>query len=57
MFALANYGVCLSVLQSCTGCSPDASPYEDDLDLSIMMEEGGECTEGGEEARAKATAS
>ncbi|XP_040202705.1 period circadian protein homolog 1 isoform X2 [Rana temporaria] len=44
-------------ITACTGCSPDAPPYEEDLDLSIMMEEGGECTEGGEEARAKTTAS
>ncbi|XP_077326737.1 period circadian protein homolog 1 isoform X2 [Lithobates pipiens] len=42
-------------ITACTGCSPDAPPYEEDLDLSIMMEEGGECTEGGEEARAKTT--
>ncbi|XP_063786949.1 period circadian protein homolog 1-like isoform X2 [Pseudophryne corroboree] len=38
-------------IASCTGCSPDATNYDADLDLSIMMEEGGECTVGGEEAR------
>ncbi|XP_075715344.1 period circadian protein homolog 1 isoform X2 [Rhinoderma darwinii] len=37
-------------ITSCTGCSPDASNYEEDLDLSIMMEEGGECRTGGEDA-------
>ncbi|KAG8544210.1 hypothetical protein GDO81_022911 [Engystomops pustulosus] len=35
-------------ITSCTGCSPDAPSYDDDLDLSIMMEEGGECRTGGE---------
>ncbi|XP_069804863.1 period circadian protein homolog 1 isoform X2 [Dendropsophus ebraccatus] len=42
-------------ITSCTGCSPDASNYEEDLDLSIMMEEGGECRTGGEEAPAEAS--
>ncbi|XP_068130136.1 period circadian protein homolog 1 isoform X2 [Hyperolius riggenbachi] len=42
-------------IASCTGCSPDALPYEEDLDMSIMMEEGGECNVGGEEARGDAT--
>ncbi|KAM8974759.1 period circadian protein homolog 1 isoform 2-T2 [Pelodytes ibericus] len=36
-------------IASCTGCSADAPTYDDDLDLSIMMEEGTECTAGGEE--------
>ncbi|XP_069623495.1 period circadian protein homolog 1 [Ranitomeya imitator] len=36
-------------ITSCTGCSPDAPNYEEDLDLSIMMEEGEECRAGGEE--------
>ncbi|XP_053320885.1 period circadian protein homolog 1 isoform X2 [Spea bombifrons] len=36
-------------ITSCTGCSPDAPPYEEDLDLSVMMEEGGDCTAGTEE--------
>ncbi|XP_072255471.1 period circadian protein homolog 1 isoform X2 [Pyxicephalus adspersus] len=44
-------------ITSCTGCSPDSPPYEEDLDLSIMMEEGGECTEATEEARAETSAS
>ncbi|KAM5172549.1 period circadian protein homolog 1 isoform 2-T3 [Mantella aurantiaca] len=44
-------------ITSCTGCSPDFPPYEEDLDLSIMMEEGGECAEGGDETRAKTAAS
>ncbi|XP_018420318.1 PREDICTED: period circadian protein homolog 1 [Nanorana parkeri] len=44
-------------ITSCTGCSPDAPPYEEDLDLSIMMEEGGECTERGQDNKAKATGS
>ncbi|KAM9312882.1 period circadian protein homolog 1 isoform 1-T1 [Gastrophryne carolinensis] len=42
-------------ITSCTGCSPDTPPYEEDLDLSIMMEEGGECTVGGEEAGGEPT--
>ncbi|KAM3927266.1 period circadian protein homolog 1 isoform 2-T3 [Leptodactylus fuscus] len=36
-------------ITSCTGCSPDAPNYEEDLDLSIMMEDGEECRAGGEE--------
>ncbi|KAM4036246.1 LOW QUALITY PROTEIN: period circadian protein homolog 1 [Anomaloglossus baeobatrachus] len=40
-------------ITSCTGCSPDALSYEEDLDLSIMMEEGEECRAGGEEATAE----
>ncbi|OCT90596.1 period circadian regulator 1 L homeolog isoform X1 [Xenopus laevis] len=36
-------------ITSCTGCSPDGPPYDEDLDLSIMMEEGGDCTVVGEE--------
>ncbi|XP_073479011.1 period circadian protein homolog 1 isoform X2 [Aquarana catesbeiana] len=40
-------------ITACTGCSPDAPPYEEDLDLSIMMEEGGECTEGEKRSRLK----
>ncbi|XP_056426107.1 period circadian protein homolog 1 isoform X2 [Hyla sarda] len=42
-------------ITSCTGCSPDSPNYEEDLDLSIMMEEGGECRAGGEEAAAAVT--
>ncbi|XP_075062585.1 period circadian protein homolog 1 isoform X2 [Mixophyes fleayi] len=38
-------------ITSCTGCSPDSPNYDEDLDLSIMMEEGGECTVGREEVR------
>lgn len=41
-------------ITSCTGCSPDASNFEEDLDLSIMMEEGGECRTGGEETTREA---
>ncbi|XP_066449893.1 period circadian protein homolog 1 isoform X1 [Eleutherodactylus coqui] len=37
-------------ITSCTGCSPDDLNYEEDLDLSMVMEEGGECRAGGEEA-------
>ncbi|XP_053574259.1 period circadian protein homolog 1 isoform X2 [Bombina bombina] len=39
-------------ITSCTGCFPDSSPaapYDEDVDLSIMMEEGGEYPATGEE--------
>ncbi|XP_063305760.1 period circadian protein homolog 1 isoform X2 [Pelobates fuscus] len=37
-------------ITSCTGCSADAPPYDDDFDMSTMMEEGTECPATGEEA-------
>lgn len=40
-------------ITSCTGCSSNAPNYEEDLDLSIMMEEG-ECRAGGEETTGEA---
>lgn len=42
-------------ITSCTGCSPDGPPYDEDLDLSIMMEEGGDCAAVGEEGGGEAT--
>uniref|UniRef100_A0A8C5MFB8 Period circadian regulator 1 n=1 Tax=Leptobrachium leishanense TaxID=445787 RepID=A0A8C5MFB8_9ANUR len=36
-------------ITSCTGCSPDAPPYEEDLDMSTMMEEGTDCATAGDD--------
>ncbi|KAM4749212.1 period circadian protein homolog 1 [Rhinophrynus dorsalis] len=43
---------------SCTGCSPEEPTYdEEEVDMSEMMEEGGDCTEAGEEGDVKVATS